>query len=88
MTPILSTAKLTPNVYYRTKDMTHDPTTGKPYRIVVGMVKTWIMQRISIALMQGMAACIHERLDNIQRERTPPEFRDLPPLGQDGFGHG
>ena len=52
------------------------------------MVKTWIMQRISTALMQGMAACIHERLDNIQRERTPPEFRDLPPFGQDGFGHG
>lgn len=67
---------------------THDPTTGKPYRIVVGMVKNWIMQRISTALMQGMAACVHERLDNIQRERTPPEFRDLPPLGQDGFGHG
>ena len=44
-------------------------TTGKPYRIVVSMVKTWIMQRISTALMQGMAACIHERLDNIQRDR-------------------
>ena len=30
---------------------THGPTTGNPYRIVVGMVKTWIMQRISTALM-------------------------------------
>ena len=72
---------------------THDPTTGKPYRAVEGdkgMVKTWIMQRISTALMQahGMAACIHEGLDNIQRDRTPQEFCNLPAFGQDGFSHG
>ena len=57
---------------------THDPTTGNPYRMAVGKVKTWIMQRIFTALMQGMAACVHERLDNIQRDRNPPEFRGLP----------
>ena len=54
---------------------THDPRTGKPYRIIVNMYKTWIMQRISTALMQGMAACIHERLH--RSDRTAPDFRDL-----------
>jgi hypothetical protein len=65
---------------------THDPRTGKPYRIIVNMYKTWIMQRISTALMQGMAACIHERLHRIHRDRTAPEFRDLPHINLDGFG--
>ena len=44
------------------------------------------MQRISTALMQGMAACIHNRLDNIRRDRTAPEFRDFPDLEPDSFG--
>ena len=50
---------------------THDPATGRPYAIVLNIPKTWIMQRISTALMQGNAACVHDRLTRIQADQTP-----------------
>ena len=45
------------------------------------------MQRISTALMQGMAACIHDRLDSIRRDRTSREYREFRDLDSDGSGH-
>ena len=75
-----------PEVLHRLQNRgyrTHDPgyrthNTGKPYAIVLNMYKNSIMQRISTALMQGMTACIRDRLRHICRDRTAPEFRGLP----------
>jgi hypothetical protein len=52
---------------------------GNPNPMVVGMHKAWAMQRISTALMQGMAACIHDRLHQIAMAQVPEAARQ-PPL--------
>ena len=67
---------------------THDPATGRPYAIVLNIPKTWIMQRISTALMQGNAACVHDRLTRIQADQTPWQLRHVPGLTQAEFRHG
>jgi hypothetical protein len=52
---------------------------GRPNPMVVGMHKAWAMQRISTALMQGVAANIHDRLHQIAMAQVPDAARQ-PPL--------
>ena len=41
-----------------------------------------MMQRISTALMQGHAACVHARLQHIDAANTPRQYRHMPGLVQ------
>ena len=52
---------------------------GNPNPMVVGMHKAWAMQRISTALMQGIAANVHDRLSQIAAAQVPAAARN-PPL--------
>ena len=61
---------------------THDPQTKKPYAIVYAIPRNWMMQRISTALMQGQAECVHERLHRIDTANIPRQFRHMPGLVQ------
>ena len=53
---------------------------GRPNRQVTGMHKMWAMQRLSTALMQGIAANVHDRLQQIVTAQTPAAARQPPYL--------
>ena len=57
--------------------VTHD-SEGRPNPMVVGMHKAWAMQRLSTALMQGVAANIHDRLQQIVVAQVPASARHPP----------
>ena len=61
---------------------THNPETNNPYVIVYAIPKSWMMQRISTAFMQGHAACVHARLQHIDTASTPGQYRHMPELVQ------
>ena len=61
---------------------THNPETNEPYTIVYSIPRNWMMQRISTALMQGQAECVHERLHRIDTANIPRQFRHMPGLVQ------
>ena len=57
--------------------VTHD-SEGRPNPMVTGMHKAWAMQRLSTALMQGVAANIHDRLQQVVAAHVPAAARHPP----------
>jgi len=53
---------------------------GRPNRQVTSMHKMWAMQRLSTALMQGIAANVHDRLQQIVTAQIPAAARQPPYL--------